>query len=752
MLPLPGGKRSSVIQLGGRCLVQEEDGMRVVLVAGVPVFQYHREDKAAEALFVALAVECRWAKVGQLASGLGLSRVTVFRIRRRYEEGGAAAVAGNKRGPKGPRLGKAREAAIRRWHEEGMSATEMGRRLGVSPAPVLSAMRRMGLEPRSNRAKARLLPLGESPAAAQRTSPAPQAVEVEAVTAEDAPGVAAASSEPSPVESALATLDTDPTDRTLDRAFAAMGLLQDAEPLFAAGKSVPKAGVLLAVPVLVASGVFAAAKAAYGTIGPAFYGLRTSLLVLLSLALLRVKRPENLKEYSPAERGRVLGLDRAPEVKTLRRKVTQLAEHAGVDGFLRDLVQRRVAMRSEALGYLYVDGHVRVYHGRADLPKAHAARMRLSLPATQEIWVNDADGCPLFFVTQDAHPQLVSALPGVLKQVRQLVGGRRVTVVFDRGGWSPKLFEQMYQDGFDVLTYRKGAADPVPENAFRECAVPGTGGKVRMWLHDTRVTIGPNDFEMRQVTRLTDGHQTRVLTTRADLPAVTVAVRMFDRWRQENFFKYMRQEYAIDALVEYGTEEDDPARLVPNPVRKALESELRKARAEVARLEASLGAAALANEEGRRRTMRGFKIAHGTDIGIPLREARTRVERLVEQRKALPQRVPIGSVKTEVVRLSARRKRLSDALKMLAYQAESDLGAQVAPFYARSLDEGRRLLVAALHSAADLEVADGELRVTLAHQSSPHRTKALAELCRILDETETRFPGTTLRIRYAVRP
>jgi len=681
--------------------------------------------------------------------------VTVFRISRRYEEEGASAVGGHKRGPQGPRLGEAREAAIRRWHRAGVSATEMGRRLGLSRTPVLSALRRMGLPVAAPRGRQETLPLEPESVVASApevtsaedgadveppTRPEPQ---VEVGTAAELPPAAP---EPLPV-----TMDTDPTNRSVDRALAAMGLLEDAAPLFAPGASVPKAGVLLALPTLVASGVFESAQATLVNLGPAFYGLRTTLLVLLSLALLRVKHPENLKEYDPAALGRVLGLDRAPEVKTLRRKLLYLSmTEEWLEDFLRDLVGRRVAARSEALGYLYVDGHVRVYHGKADLPKAHVARMRLSLPATQEAWVNDADGSPLFFVTQEAHPQLVSALPGVLAQVRGLVGERRVTVVFDRGGWSPKLFAAMCRDGFDVLTYRKGTSEAVPEDAFSGHEVPGSPGQSPMRLHDTHVTV-TGGFRMRQVTRLSDGHQTKVLTTREDLPAVEVAVRMFARWRQENYFKYMRQEYALDALVEYGTEADDATRLVPNPARKAVEVELRKARAEVAKLSASLGTAAQDNPESRCRTMRGFKIANGTALGIPLREARARVARLVEQRATLPERVPVGSVKAEVVRLKAGRKRLSDGLKMLAYQAETDLAAQVAPHYARSADEGRRLVLAALQSAADLEVADGELRVTLGPQSSPHRTRAIAELCRILDATATCFPGTNLRLRYTVR-
>jgi transposase len=737
-----------VTVVNGRCLLRETGGMRAVLVNGIPVFHYAAGDKAAEAMWMVQGIESGWVKPGEVASALAISRVTVYRNCCRFERSGAEGLVGKKRGPKGARLGAERETAIRKWHEAGMSASAMASQLGVSHHTVVSAMRRMGLAVAAPRGKASTLPLLADDANSSETAN-------EFVVAGETPEVEpardeAASSSPEP---AALTLDTDATDRSVDRALAAMGLLEDAVPLFASGTSVPKAGVLLAIPAVVASGVYEAAKCSYKSLGSAFYGLRTMLSVLVMLALLRVKRAENLKEYAPAELGRVLGLDRVPEVKTLRRKLGDLTERPeALDAFLSDVLKRRVAARSEALGYLYVDGHVRVYSGKEDLPKAHVARMRLSMPATQDVWVNDAEGQPLFFVTQEAHPRLVSALPGILKQAREVVGDRRVTVVFDRGGWSPTLFAGMHGSGFDVLTYRKGTADPVPEADFREVAVPGSGERQTMMLHEAEVKpLGPDGFWMRQITRLKDGHQTQILTTIEGVPAAEVAVRMFDRWRQENFFKYMRQEYAMDALVEYGTESADGNRLVPNPARKAVEADLRKARAEVTRLEAALGAAALTNDESRRRTIRGFKIANGAGIGIPLRDARERVGRLVAERNALPERVPVGSVKSDVVRLPGRRKRLTDAIKMLAYQAESDLVAQVAPFYKRNLDEGRRLVLAALQSTAAIEVTDRELRVTLAPQSSPHRSRAIAELCRVLNDTDTRFPGSNLRLRYAVR-
>jgi hypothetical protein len=446
-----------------------------------------------------------------------------------------------------------------------------------------------------------------------------------------------------------------------------------------------------------------------------------------------------------------LGSDRAPEVKTIRRKLRRLtADSESAERFIEELATRRAARVSEALGYLYVDGHVRVYHGQADLPKAHVARMRLSLPATQDVWVNDANGDPVFFVTQEAHPQLVSALPAVLEGVRRLVGNRRVTVVFDRGGWSPKLFKRMHSGGFDVLTYRKGKADVIPVDKFTAYEVELTTGRVTYELHDTSIVVG-RGFKMRQVTRRKGDHQTHIVTTRTDLPVTEVAWRMFDRWRQENFFKYMRQEFALDALIEHGTEPDDSERLVPNPERRAVDRDLANAKRELARLEMEYGQAWAAGQESESPRIPGFTPLYGMHLRQPLEDARQRVTELKAKRKQVPARVRVGDIKENVVRLPARRKRLTDALKMLAYQIETDMTRAVAPHFRRSLHEGRTLISAALQSSADIEPMGGELRVTLAAQSSRHRSIALSQLCRQLNDTQTQFPGTSLRLHYAVR-
>jgi transposase len=715
--------------INDRCLLRTQDGHRVIIVSGIILAQYAVPDRMAEAHGMVSLVEQGWADQNDVARAFGYAARTVRRQQQRFEDGGLAALGREGGYPRGrARLAASRIQRVQQLRAEGNSHREIARRMGVSAKAIRKLLRRSGWkEPAPIQPE---LLLGSSKSGDPNLS-------AFCSTAEESPAL---------------SQDTDPNHRDTDRLLARLGLLEDAPPLFGSATAIPRAGVLLALPVLVVSGVFECAQKIYGTLGPAFYGLRTSLLTLLLMALWRIKRPEGLKEYSPQDLGRVLGLDRAPEVKTLRRKLARLAAAERATQFGQALAQQRVALRGAVLGFLYTDGHVRVYHGQHALPKAHVARMRISLPATSDYWVNDSAGDPLFVVTAPANAGLVKMLPGILNQVRALVGQRRVTVVFDRGGFSPKLFQQMLADGFALLTYRKGRYPHISRQRFQECRTRRDGRTITYVLADQEVRLLKGKLRLRQVTRLMEnGHQTPILTSRRDLPAAQVAYRMFDRWRQENFFKYLREEYALDALVEYAAVPDDPTREVPNPAWTAVDAQLRHAHAQLDRLQAEYGLEALTNLEDQRRTMRGFKIAQGK-LGQNIWSAWQRVLQVEKRRAAVPRRVSVQAVAEEpVVKLAPERKHLTNLIKMVAYQAESDLLRLVTPHYRRAGQEGRTLLQSALASAADLEVTQTELRVTLAAQSSAHRTRAIAALCEELNLTKTTFPGSRLRLRYAIR-
>jgi hypothetical protein len=125
---------------------------------------------------------------------------------------------------------------------------------------------------------------------------------------------------------------------------------------------------------------------------------------------------------------------------------------------------------------------------------------------------------------------------------------------------------------------------------------------------------------------------------------------------------------------------------------------------------------------------------------------------LYRRQMSLPKRIPLSESPDaeKAMRLSAERKHLSNVLKMVAYQIEGNLVEMLRPAYPRTEDEGRTMIQAALGGAATIEPTDRELRVTPAPLSSPHRTRAISAVCDALNNTETEFPGTNLRLRYAI--
>jgi transposase len=746
-LEFPAPATSDTVVINARCRLQVEDEQRVVVIGGLPTHHYHADDPVAEAYAMVFLVESGFAQQNEVARAFARSERTVRRYQQRYANGGMAALGrerGWRRGRR--RIPGKRLRTIEKLKSQGLSNRQIAQRLGVNEKAI-----RKHVGP-SKSAEQLVFPA----TANDETSELPQP-SAENATDERCEGKAdlerntddaADQCEPVPM-----SLDRDPSDRMFDRLLACMGLLDDAAPMFREGVLVPGAGVLLATPLLVESGILRVSRKLYGEIGPAFYGLRTTLLTLLFMALLRIKRPEHLKQRDPAALGQLLGLDRAPEVKTVRRKLTRLAAYHRAEQLGAELARLRVEQRGQLMGFLYVDGHVRAYHGKRAVPKAYVARRHLAMPATCDYWVNDQSGDPLFVVTGDINSALTKAFPGLLRELRSVVGDRRVTIVFDRGGWSPKLFQTMIKDSFDILTYRKGKCRRINERRFVRRRAKLDGRWVTYHLHDQAVRFLKGKLRLRQVTRLCDdGHQVRVVTSRWDLRDIEVAYRMFDRWRQENFFKYMREEFLLDALVDYQVEPEDPTRTIPNPKRRALDKEIHAARTDVANLEREYGAAAADNSERRRPTMRGFKIAHGT-LGKKLRAARARVAKLVEKRRGAPKRLEVRDLNEgAVVKLGTERKHLTDIVKMVAYQAESDLLALLRPHYARVDQEGRTLLHDIFAAAGDIQVSGDELHVTLAPLSSPHRSRAAQALCESLNKTATVFPGCCLRIRFAVHP
>jgi transposase len=757
-LVLPATAASNTVVINARCTLRREDERCVIVVGGLPVHHYRGDDLVAQAYAMVLLVESGFAQQTEVARAFNIAERTVRRYQERYARDGMVGLgreAGWRRGRR--RVSGKRLRHVETLQAQGLSNRAIAQRLGVTEKAIrklVGPSKREALEqlalvtPASTQLSAS--PSMTPSAAAVIAPPSDRSADETTNVAEITAVVEESAEDNEPVPMSL---DREASDRTFDRQLAYLGLLDDAAPIFRDGSNVPGVGVLLALPCLIDSGLLSIARKLYGGIGPAFYGLRTTLLTLMLMALLRIQRPEHLKERDPASFGRLLGLDRAPEVKTLRRQLSRLAAHHQAHELGGQLARLRVTQRGHLMGFLYVDGHVRAYHGERTISRAFVARRHLAMPATTDYWVNDRAGDPLLLITGDINAALTTAFPNLLREVRAVLGERRATIVFDRGGWSPKLFQTMIRDGFDILTYRKGKGRLVNERRFVRRRAKLDGHWVRYDLHDQPVRFLKGKLRLRQVTRLCDdGHQTQVITNRQDLRDIEVAYRMFDRWRQENFFKYMREEFLLDALVDYRIDPEDPTRTIPNPQRRALDKQIRAARVDLGKIEREYGAAAADNTEQHRPTMRGFKIAYGK-LGQQLRATRARLAKLLDKRRNVPQRLAIRDLSANaVVKLATERKHLTDLVKMVAYQAESDLLTLLRPHYTRADQEGRTLLHELFAATGDIRVTQTELHITLASLSSPHRTRAAHSLCALLDQTATIFPGSNLRLRFAVCP
>ena len=384
---------------------------------------------------------------------------------------------------------------------------------------------------------------------------------------------------------------TDTTGRLLASIFRT----GPAAPAFSCSLDVRNGGVLLGLPGLLGMGLLAHTE--YFVLAAGYYRLDSIFLLLAFMALARIKTIESLRYCPPGEWGKLLGLDRIPEAKTLRRKVRALTSSGQGQQWASALSRDWMAMFPETTGVLYVDGHVRVYTGgQTELPRHYVARQQLCLRATTDYWVNAMDGQPFFMVNRAVDPGLLSVLEEeiVPRLERELPGQRelfgegdvtpRFTLVFDREGYSPDFMARMREKGIACLTYSKYPGDdwPVTEFARRDVRL-ASGQTVTMQLAERGTLLG-RKLWVREVRKLSQsGHQTAIIATDVTREITGSAAAMFARWSQENFFKYMREHYSLDRLADYSTEEIPDSTPVVNPQYREVDGEVRKQAALLAR-------------------------------------------------------------------------------------------------------------------------------------------------------------------------
>jgi hypothetical protein len=550
--------------------------------------------------------------------------------------------------------------------------------------------------------------------------------------------------------------------RADERVAAAVGLAQCATTRFERGQDVQMAGLLTGLPALCANGLLSG-LGRYLRLAPGFYSALHILLVLGFMALGRIRRPEGLRHIPPGEFGKVIGLDRVPEVRTLREKIAVMAATGDPGAWMKEVSKSWMEGDPEEAGYLYVDGHVRVYNGElATLPRRYVSRERLCLRGTTDYWVNDAVGRPFFVVSKAVTEGLADALlkdivPELLLSVPQQPTAaeldndpqlHRFVMVFDREGATHSLLSQLWLQRIGALTYRKNVRDVWPEGEFIEQEVIAPGGcstRMKLSMRQTTLGAGKASIPVTEVRRLTpNGHQTAVITTAQRLEPTLIASRMFSRWCQENYFAYMMQHFDIDGLIEYGVQNLPGTLRVVNPAWRKLDVAVKKARQTERKLQAQVATSSLDD---------GVEIQKKAESVEAMQAAQEELKQLRLQRKETPRKVTLDSLPEEERpnELLPLGKMFCDTVKMIAYRAETAMVALLRR-HLKNEAEARALVRDLLVASADIEPDDvaKTLTIRIHHMANRAQDKAVAALLDDLTKESFCHPETGAKMIYSL--
>lgn len=555
-----------------------------------------------------------------------------------------------------------------------------------------------------------------------------------------------------------------------ERLMAAIGILPGASVTFETALDVSYGGVLCALPALLANGLLNGVEKNLGALN-GYYTQFNVLLLLGFMALTRIKTVEQLGSESAGEMGLLLGLDRSPGVRCLREKIGVLAGNANAEVWAAQLSQQWMEQNPDMCGYLYVDGHVGIYHGGlTKIPRRFVSRERLCLRGISNYWVNDALGCPFFVVEKQIDSGLQNALindiiPRLLQDIPDQPSEAdlesnpwkcRFAVIFDREGYSPKLFKKLWEDHrIACMTYHKYPKDSWPKEWFVEHKVTLIHGEVttmKLAEMGTRIGTGKNALWVREVRKLTEsGHQTSIVGTVFEPSMTQLAPRMFARWCQENYFRYMMQHFAIDLIPEYGTEPFHGTERVVNPQWRDLQrccnsltNRLRYRRAKFADLALH---PATKDDPKRHEKWENAK----AELLEEIDQLEHELNSTKEKRKSAPKHITWDELPEDqqFERLSTSKKRLTDTVKMIAYRAETSM-ATLMQDPTVSIPEAKALLVALFSNEADIlpDLEKNTLTVRVHGASTPVANRKILKLLEYLNQTETQYPGTDLTMVY----
>ena len=759
-----------------RCRFADDGDIRFVLQDDILVYTYNITDRASERMVWVMIYHNHLATYQQIATATGKGKRTVQGWVACYRENGLKGLQDASKSGAPVKVTSAIRKSIVRLRGEKLTYYEIAKACCISVSSVRKVIRE---HKKTVEGKLTEISLDTDELEAVIKEKAilnvKEVVTVSGACKEASPAKVVQtepriSCDQSPASYSDKVEDALSRDRSEDRVFAVAGAIDDARPLFGNCEHAEWAGEFMVLAMLSQDAVLTTAMRIYKSLGSAFYGLRTMIVTWVLMALLRIKCNEDIRKKDVRSLGRLLGLDRAPEVKTLRRKLHEFVKRQKAFEWMKELAKERVAEYAEPVATIQIDGHIIAYSGKKKVGTVYSARTKRVTKGQTENWVNLPNAGGLFMITSPFNEGLSRMLEPVVKEAVKVCGQSKLNLVFDRGGYNAEVFERLIKSGHHIITYRKGDYEEVPLENFKKKKTTIGRRTYEYAPYEKKVSLNiytetknrKGDTVRRKTKRTLDlreirivredDRQTAILTSipEKEMNAETAAKTLFNRTgSQENYFKYMRQEFRLDATGMYDTDAIDEIDLShPNPVYVKLEKKQSRLK-EKRRIKLEKYAAELIDsppEEAAAILKQGGK----TKEAVTIRQLNKKINQMQEDMKLTPRRESVSEAQYK--RLNEECRTFQNCIRTSAFNIESKLVDMLDGIYKNVHKDGHSLIVAALKTSGAIRLDNDRVVIRLLPQSSPTRTRAINQLLLQLNHMQARIPGSNRIIYFEQTP
>jgi transposase len=706
------------------------DGQVLVTWGRCLVYRYETDDAGMRNMAI-VALTDAGRRVDEVARLFGLTATYVSILRGRARQDGSAGLVRRRGRPR--KLSERQVGQARVWAAAGQTRQAIADRLGVARSVISELLTRLGPAPVQE-----FLPELTEPATAEPAPAEPEPAPAEPATTEPATTAA----EPTAAEPTAA----EPGDMEKTKAEAgpatelAAGFTGSAR-IKTGSRRCRYAGAMLLYPYLDIVG----AQAIFATLtgGPARRYGDLSVLTTATLGFaLGVGTLEGTKHLRRGEAGPAAGLAVAPELGTLRARLSALADNTDPLALQRAFAAGMLAADPAPEAVYFVDDHFVAYAGARPVAKGWNTKRRHAQPGRDDTLLVDARGRAVVFGSSEP-TGLSSTLPGVLAQLREVLGpDAPILLGFDRGGAYPCAFTTCRDAGAHWVTYRRAplaatTATPTQTTTTR------AGVQTQVMLADESVQIDGYGTARQLTLYEHDAPVLQVLTSETTATPAGLLYWLRARWRIENMFKYASAHNGIDTLADYRMDIGPDTSKVTNPARVA-------ARKTVAAAQAELVAA--------ERALPQLLAGPGTpaQMNAALPGVHQRIEAataaLAQAKTALrpiPAKVPATDLDPDAKRARPHlaRRGLQMVLRLLAFNAEAWLAEHLNAYLADP-NEYRAILRNLLHLGGMVDYTTKAITITLDRPDSPRVARALQLLTEELNATPASMPGDHRPLTY----